>query len=85
MNKNIEMNKIKQILDEEYYNEYVRMMNHSFPFKDTNIVLLLLEVIIFCNASKYLICIADLEFKISDVYFNILAASTSALAEIMLA
>lgn len=61
------------------------MIDHSLPFKDTNMVLLLLEVMIFCSAYRYLICMADLEFKISDVSFNILAASTSALAEIMLA
>lgn len=36
-------------------------------------------------ASKYLICIADCEFKIYDVSFNIFAASTSAFAEIIVA
>jgi hypothetical protein len=39
----------------------------------------------FCTASKYLICIADPEFKIYEVSFNILADSTSALADMMVA
>lgn len=59
--------------------------HHSFPLRETNIVLLLFELIITCRVSKYLICIADWEFRISEVYFNILADSTSALAEMMLA
>lgn len=33
--------------------------NQSFPFRDTNMVLLLFELIMFCNAYRYLICIAD--------------------------
>lgn len=59
--------------------------DHSFPFSDTNIVLLLPEFIITCNVYKYRICIADCEFNISEVYFNIFADSTSAFADIMLA
>lgn len=59
--------------------------DHYFPFNETNIVLLLSDVMMFCRASRYLICIADLEFKIYDVYFNNFAASTSALAEMILA
>lgn len=58
---------------------------HYLPFKPTNMVLLLLELMIVCRVSKYLICIADWEFKIYEVYLSILADSTSAFAEIMLA
>ena len=48
-------------------------------------VLLLLEDRIFWIASKYLICMADCELRIYDVYFNIFAVSTSAWAEIIFA
>lgn len=39
----------------------------------------------FCKAYRYRICIADCEFRISEVYFNIFADYTSACAEIMFA
>lgn len=59
--------------------------NHYLPFSDTNIVLLFCDVIMFWMASKYRICIADCEFKISEVSFSIFAASTSAFAEMIVA
>jgi hypothetical protein len=62
-----------------------KLWHHSFPLSETNIVLLLFELMITCNVSRYRICMADCELRISEVYFNILADSTSALAEIMLA
>lgn len=40
---------------------------------------------IFCTVSRYLICIAEDEFSMSDDSFIILADSTSALAEIIVA
>jgi hypothetical protein len=40
---------------------------------------------ITCKVYKYLICIADGEFKIYEVYLSIFADYTSALAEIILA
>lgn len=61
------------------------LIDHYLPFSDTNIVLLFWELIMTCKVSKYLICMADWEFNIYDVYFNNFADSTSALAEIMLA
>lgn len=39
----------------------------------------------FWTISKYLICIAEPIFKISEVYLSIFAAYTSAFAEIMFA
>ena len=58
---------------------------HYFPFRETNIVFELFEVMIFCSASRYRICMADFEFRISEVYFSNFAVYTSALAEMMLA
>jgi hypothetical protein len=65
--------------------KFNHLIYHSFPFKETNIVLLLPELIITCKVYRYLICIADWEFKIYEVYLSIFADSTSAFAEIMLA
>ncbi len=60
--------------------------NHqSLPFKLMNIVLFPHLFVMFCTAYKYLICIADPEFRIYEVYFKSLADSTSALAEMIVA
>jgi len=63
----------------------IQTHDQSLPLRFIKMVLLLLCWLIFCTAYKYRICIADEEFKIYEVYFIILAHSTSAWADIMVA
>jgi hypothetical protein len=50
-----------------------------------NSTLLAVLLLTFWITYRYRICIADEEFRIYEVSFNILAASTSALADMMVA
>ena len=87
--KNIKL--IPKLIELKYHKKINRyqILNffflHSLPFKLTKIDFWPPEEITFWTISKYLICIAEFILRISDVYFNIFAAYTSALALIMLA
>lgn len=60
-------------------------INHSFPFKFTNIDFWPPPPIMLPIASRYLICIADEVFKIYEVSFSSFADYTSAFADIIVA
>lgn len=61
------------------------MIAHYFPFKLRKITFGLGLLEISWMTSRYLICIAAFESSSYDAYFIIFAASTSALAEMMVA